>query len=1060
MKRRGAVLAAGLCLLVMGAAVARSRPAGEVAPATLIDAFESVGAWSAVPADGVEMRLSSAAGLHGQALRVDFDFVKGGGYAVLRRAVALDLPANYAFRFRIRGECPVENLELKLVDSTGANVWWQNRRDFQFPREWQIVSTRKRKITYAWGPAGGGEIHHVAAIEIAITAGSGGRGTVWLDDFELLPLPEADRVPAPIAARASSSRSGHGAARATDGEEATSWASQTGDAKPWLELDLGALREFGGLRLDFGTSGPRTVAVELEDGDGTWRRARTIVDGRRARAYLSLPEAEARRLRLRWLGVVGKSGASLGEVRLMPVEFGDSPESLLVAVARDAPRGRYPRSYSGEQAYWTIVGHEGGREKMLFGEDGAIEAGPSSFSVEPFLFVEGKLLTWADAAVSQSLSPDPLPVPRVTWRADSLVLEVTAIAIGDTARPAVRVRYRLRWEGATSRRVILQLAIRPFQVNPPTQFLNHPGGGAPIRSLRYAGGMVMGEGDRGIVARTPPAGFGAVTGDQGDITDDLARGRLPRAQAVVDSTGLASGALAYPSTLRSGEARAIEILIPARGAAPAVPSDWRRGSPPGEEAAAIARMRSRLSAVTVQIPDSTVSASLVAQLGWILAERSGAALRPGTRAYARTWIRDGALTSAALLRMGRPDVVREFIEWFAPFTYDDGKVPCCVDARGSDPVPEHDSEGEFIYLVAEYVRLTGDTALARRVWPRVGGAASYLDTLRFQRRTAEWRTPANAPYFGLLPPSISHEGYSAKPQHSYWDDLFALRGYRDAAFLAGTLGYAGDHDRLAAAATEFARDLGASMRAAMAVHRIDYVPGCADLGDFDATSTTIALDPVQAGAVLPAGALERTFERYWSFFRARRDGGEPWSAYTPYEMRSIGAFVRLGWRERADSLLTWFLGGQRPSGWRQWPEVVWREPREPHFLGDLPHGWVASDYIRSVLTMLAYEREPDDALVIAAGVPTRWARASSGVGVSRLATRWGPLSYHLGPAGAGFLLRLDSGLAVPAGGVRIAAPGVGHGWSATANNVPVAISETGEVVVRSVPVTVVLTPPR
>src|SRR5262249_8570638 len=122
-----------------------------------------------------------------------------------------------------------------------------------------------------------------------------------------------------------------------------------------------------------------------------------------------------------------------------------------------------------------------------------------------------------------------------------------------------------------------------------------------------------------------------------------------------------------------------------------------------------------------------------------------------------------------------------------------------------------------------------------------------------------------------------------------------------------------------ASGDEIARELGASMRAAMAAHHIDFIPGCADLGDFDATSTTIALDPVQAEGVLPRAALERTFERYWEFFRDRRDGRAAWDAYTPYELRAIGAFVRLGWRERADSLLTFFLEGQKPRGWRQWP---------------------------------------------------------------------------------------------------------------------------------------------
>src|SRR5207249_6235549 len=203
----------------------------------------------------------------------------------------------------------------------------------------------------------------------------------------------------------------------------------------------------------------------------------------------------------------------------------------------------------------------------------------------------------------------------------------------------------------------------------------------------------------------------------------------------------------------------------------------------------------------------------------------------------------------------------------------------------------------FIYGVAEYVRYTQDHAFAERMWPHVRAAAAYLDSLRQQRRGREWKEGSRRMFYGLLPPSISHEGYSAKPMHSYWDDLFALRGFEDAAYLASMLGNHLEAERLSHMRVEFGRDLHASIQAAMARHHVDYVPGCADLGDFDATSTTIALSPVQAGDVVPPDALRRTFEKYWSFFRDRRDGKAPWDAFTPYEIRNIGAFVRLGWRE-------------------------------------------------------------------------------------------------------------------------------------------------------------------
>src|ERR1019366_2783714 len=138
------------------------------------------------------------------------------------------------------------------------------------------------------------------------------------------------------------------------------------------------------------------------------------------------------------------------------------------------------------------------------------------------------------------------------------------------------------------------------------------------------------------------------------------------------------------------------------------------------------------------------------------------------------------------------------------------------------PVPEHDSHGEFIYLVMEYFRHTGDRPLLVQMWPHVAGAVGYLDSLRQTDRTVEYQAGPNHLYFGLLPPSISHEGYSAKPMHSYWDDFFALTGYKNAVDIAAALGNSDAAARLTRSRDEFRRDLRASIRTAVTAHGIDY----------------------------------------------------------------------------------------------------------------------------------------------------------------------------------------------------------------------------------------------
>jgi len=234
--------------------------------------------------------------------------------------------------------------------------------------------------------------------------------------------------------------------------------------------------------------------------------------------------------------------------------------------------------------------------------------------------------------------------------------------------------------------------------------------------------------------------------------------------------------------------------------------------------------------------------TLKTTLAYILINRDGPRLHPGPRNYARSWIRDGALTSAALLQMGFTQEPREFIKWYAPYQLPDGKIPCCVDQNGADPVAENDSNGEFVFAVAEVYRYTRDIGFLTEMWPRIVRAVEYLDELRKSRTTDAYRSGDKQLFYGLLPQSISHEGYASKPVHSYWDDFFALRAFKDAASLAVAMGDEEHAQSFAALRDTFKTDLYASIARAIEQHKIDFVPGSAELGDYDPSSTAIALD--------------------------------------------------------------------------------------------------------------------------------------------------------------------------------------------------------------------------
>ena len=157
--------------------------------------------------------------------------------------------------------------------------------------------------------------------------------------------------------------------------------------------------------------------------------------------------------------------------------------------------------------------------------------------------------------------------------------------------------------------------------------------------------------------------------------------------------------------------------------------------------------------------------------------------------------------------------------------------------------------------------------------------------------------------------------------------------------------------------------------------------------------------------------------------RARAADSLPWENYTPYEWRTVGTLVRLGMVAEAHEMMDYFMRDRRPAAWHHWAEVVWREPETPRFIGDMPHTWVGSDFIRSVLDLFAYEHEADGSLVVAAGIPDRWLAGGDTLSVRGLRTWYGPLDVALRKDASGATRVTLGGLTrIPPGGIVVRRP--------------------------------------
>ncbi len=743
-------------------------------------------------------------------------------------------------------------------------------------------------------------------------------------------------------------------------------------------LDLHRDLALGGLRVEWG----KTFSPDLDlfaSVDGTnWTRTAEVRDSNGGFDVLMHPQTTARFLRL--------DMAEFGDIRDIVFRGPDevmTPLALYQLAAEKARPGYYPDSLRKRQVFWTVVGSPDDSMESLLDEYGNFEPLPRGSSVMPYVFTGGKLLSAFDAdSVVQSLESGYLPIPSVTWVLDDLHVSIEAV----TKDSVTYTRYSLTNRSMQPQAGRLFLAIRPVQVNPPWQY----GGLSHIRSMEFTDSTVLVNGKDRYCSLTRPDGFGARAFDRGDVICDLAAGNLPPAQKLDKAGELISGALAYAFELKPGEGKNVLLAVPLNGKVDATVSfdDLVRDQK--------AKWMELVDHVVFDIPDSNLVNTIKSHLAYVLVNRDGFAIQPGSRQYERSWIRDGAMTSVSLLRFGLTNTVREYIDWYAHFVQPDGAVP--PSFRADDPLDcgpgsglEYDGQGLFNYLVMEYYRYTGDREFLAKQFEKMHRSMKFMSEIR-QRTLIPGYMVTNPPaerYVGIFPRSFSHEGYDP-PMHSYWDDIWGLQGWKDGAEAARILG----RDEIAGWADAEYRQLREgvkrSIAVTMAAKKIGYIPGCAEKGDFDPSASAIALLPCGERDLVSDEVWRVTLDRYYGDLQARFKPG--WSAgFCPYEARIIPAFVELGQKDRALFLLDYLMGCRYPANWNHLAEVAYGDPRMASYIGDMPHTWAGSGIVNAARDMLIIEE--GDRLVLLKGAPEKWLNKGHGIVLEKMPTWFGALDF-------------------------------------------------------------------
>ena len=270
-----------------------------------------------------------------------------------------------------------------------------------------------------------------------------------------------------------------------DGSIKTYWES-VGVNNQSVTIDFKTRREFGGLKIDW-LEGYRAQSFDilLSEDRQNWEKVYSVSSNKSDVSFVRLQEAEARFLKINFLKGFSDKGFGISEINFLDIRNSLTPNDFMLYIAKNSPKGNYPRYFLDEASFWTVVGVNNDVKEALINEDGMVEVDKAKFSIEPMLKVENQLFNWSNVKSNQLLEENYLPIPQVNWICDDIKLETKVFANGEANKNStLYLKYTVTNNSSVQKKGSLFLLIRPYQVNPHYQFLNLPGGVGKINSIK------------------------------------------------------------------------------------------------------------------------------------------------------------------------------------------------------------------------------------------------------------------------------------------------------------------------------------------------------------------------------------------------------------------------------------------------------------------------------------------------------------------------------------------------------------------------------------------------
>ena len=692
---------------------------------------------------------------------------------------------------------------------------------------------------------------------------------------------------------------------------------------------------------------------------------------------------------------------SIKDITIKGIDEKITNKKVYEIAALQSPKGFYPLWINNKQEYWTAVGVIDDNIESLVSENGVVEPWHYSYTFAPIIRVGNKIFTYEDVKTIQSLEDDYLPLPSVVWKSKKFDLVIDVFAGDKSKKSSTYLKYSIINKSSETFKGEFYLLIRPFQLNPPWMH----GGTAYIKSINYnykKTGMMEINNKEALFIPQSPDQYGTSEYKNligyGDIIDDIYGGTFSGDNKnFEDETGYGSAALKYNLVIKPGATKSLYFIAPLHDKKNEIDKDLNKSniSEHFNKKREITKKiwEDKLDNIKIELPDKEFSNTLKSNVAYILINDDTLRLQPGSRNYESSWIRGGTATSTALLSMGYNKEVKGYLNWITEFIKSDGWVPFIINNQDEIVTHgwnEYDSQGQYIHSILQYYLFTKDKEFLSDKKQKIIDNVNFIQALRMERKKDEYRAFEVRHFYGILPESASHEGYKDVPCHSYWDDFWALRGINDAAQIFKILNDSSHAGLANNIKKDFEKCLYGSLDMVMEKRGIKYVPGSADLGDFDPASTAIAIWPCNEMNNLPKKSKLETFNKYWDEFKKRSN--DDWvGGFSSHELRIANAFILLNQRNKLYKMISKFFEWKHPRAWNHWAETITSDYRMPQYVGDMPHAWIGAEYINVIRNMLILE--DGNKLYLGKGIPYEWVAEGKNIVIKDMPTYFGKISY-------------------------------------------------------------------